>query len=92
MILGIIITDIIISKEVFKLDLELGLISVGNNLYYSLSYVALILISIHIGLHWVSIMGFFKRIFNLKTFNKARTIVLRIITLLIVIAGIRGSF
>ena len=61
-------------------------------MHYSLDYVALILISIHIGLHWVSIMGFFKRIFNLKTFNKVRTIVLRIITLLIVIAGIRGSF
>ena len=91
-IAGIIITGIIISKVIFGFDLNADLVLAASGLHHSLGYIALILISIHLGLHWSSIMAFFRKIFNLKTFNVVRTTVLRIITFLIVIAGIRGSF
>ena len=91
-VLGIIITGIIISKELFSLGFSSDLMLQASSLHHSLGYIALILISVHIGIHWSAIMAFCRKIFNLKTFNKARTIALRIITLLIVIAGIKGSF
>ncbi len=87
-IIGITITGIMISKELFPFALT-GFVS---SLHHSLSYLALILISVHIGLHWLEIMSGFRKLFRLETLNKGRTYFLRVVTIFIVILGIKGSF
>jgi len=85
---GIIITGIMISKEIFPF----GYIGFTSSLHHSLSYLSIILISVHIGLHWQEIMGGFRKLFRLKTLSKLRTYSLRVVTIFIVIFGIKGSF
>lgn len=85
---GIATTGILISKEIFPF----GMTGFVSSLHHSLSYLALIMISVHIGLHWTEIMGAFRKMFHLSTLNKVRTAFMRLITLVIVILGIKGSF
>ncbi len=85
---GIVVTGIMVSKEIFPF----GYIGFVSTLHHSLSYLALILISVHVGLHWFEIMGAFRKIFKLENVNRARTYFLRIVTLFIVFFGIKGSF
>ena len=85
---GIVITGIMVSKEIFPF----GLTGTVSSVHHSLSYLALILISVHVGLHWLEIMGAFRKIFKLENLNKARTYFLRVVTLFIVFFGIKGSF
>lgn len=85
---AIIVTGIMISKEIFPF----GYVGLVSGLHHSLSYLSLILISIHLGLHWSSILEAFRKMFRLKKLNRARTYALRIVTLLIVFFGIKGSF
>lgn len=59
--------------------------------HLSASYSSLILISIHIGFHWKSLMMSFKRLVNLQTESKARTMIARVLASLLVLAGIRYS-
>ncbi|MDD2371491.1 MAG: DUF4405 domain-containing protein [Firmicutes bacterium] len=87
-VVGIIFTGILISKELFPFAMT-GFVS---SLHHSLSYLALILISVHIGLHWLEIMGGLRKLFRLETLNKGRTYFLRVVTIFIVIFGIKGSF
>lgn len=85
---AIVATGIMISKEIFPF----GYVGLVSGLHHSLSYLSLILISIHVGLHWSSIMDAFRKMFRLEKLNRARTYVLRLVTLLIVFFGIKGSF
>lgn len=86
---GIALTGILISKEIFSFGV--GTLKMSA-MHHSLSYLALILISVHLGLHWKSIMNGMKKMFRLKAVSTARTVFMRFLTLLIVLAGIRGSF
>lgn len=87
-ITGIVATGIMISKEIFPF----GYVGFVSSLHHSLSYLSLILISVHVGLHWSDILGAFRKVFRLERFNKARTYGLRLVTILIVLLGIKGSF
>ncbi len=85
---GIVVTGIMVSKEIFPFGYS-GFVS---QLHHSLSYLSLILISVHVGLHWCEIMCAFRKMFRIQNLNKARTYFLRIVTLFIVFFGIKGSF
>lgn len=56
------------------------------------TYGGLILIAIHMGMYWNVVMGFFRRILKLQAVNKLRTVVLRILALIIAILGVKASF
>lgn len=62
---AIIVTGVIISKVVFQN------ISIGNErwlqmLHLSVSYITLVLVAIHVGLHWQWVMMLSKKIFKVK--------------------------
>lgn len=65
----IIITGVLISKVLFP-NIASGNSSVYKMLHMSLSYTALLLIGIHIGLHWNWVMNVFKKIFKIPSENK----------------------
>lgn len=88
----IVSTGILISKEIFSFSADANLLSTLSALHHSTATLGLLLISIHIGLHWNPIMATFRKLFNLKTLDKARTYALRAVTLAIVALGIRGSY
>ncbi|HBQ64028.1 MAG TPA: hypothetical protein DD727_03720 [Clostridiales bacterium] len=54
------------------------------------SYTALILLSVHIGLHWQSIMNFFRKLLKMSNFSRVRTGFAQALSLVIVLAGIRS--
>lgn len=56
------------------------------------SYGSLIFISIHIGLHWNMIMAMCRKLFNIQHKNAARTFILRLLALALVVVGIKSSF
>lgn len=69
-IMGIIvITGVLISKVLFS-NIGSRNSSVYKILHMSLSYTALLLIGIHIGLHWNWVMNVFKKIFKIPARNK----------------------
>jgi len=87
----IIISGVLISQEI------LTSIQAKNLLFWSewhhfAAYSALVLISIHIGMHWQSIMGMFKKIFKLSGENALRTLVCRILAVVIMFLGIKVLF
>ena len=78
------LSGILISKSLFTF------ISVDNGILWSaihtsFAYGSLILVSVHIGLHWKYIISAFRKMFDLRTESKPRTIVLRSIAALLVI-------
>ncbi|RDU22264.1 DUF4405 domain-containing protein [Anaerosacchariphilus polymeriproducens] len=56
------------------------------------AYTAFILISIHLGLHWNMIMQMGRKVFAVKDKNKIRTMLLRVIALLMAVLGVKSSF
>ena len=87
----IVISGILISQNI--------LISIqGNDLlfwstwHHFASYSALVLISIHIGLHWQSIMNMTKKIFKLSCNNVIRTTVCRVLAIIIMFFGVKVLF
>ncbi|MGC7870643.1 DUF4405 domain-containing protein [Desulfosporosinus sp. SYSU MS00001] len=62
----IIVSGILISKVLFP-NLRVGNEGLFRTFHVSASYSTLLLIGIHIGLHWKWIMGFFKNLFKIKS-------------------------
>ena len=84
-----VITGILISQSLFTA------ISTSNNtvwseLHHFAAYSSFILISLHVGLHWNMIMGFFKKTFRMKKENGTRTWLARAISLSLAILGIKA--
>lgn len=85
-------TGVLMSESLFNFRLSLTQTSIVSAVHHTLSYLTLLLLAVHIGLHWTAIMAGFRKMFHLQTLNRARTFILRGITLAIVVLGIRGSF
>ncbi len=85
-----VLSGIFISKVLFT-SLVVSNVEFWSYIHKPIAYVCLILISIHLGLHWKYIMASFKKMLNLKEVSKGRTLVSRLFALVIVIAGIRSS-
>jgi hypothetical protein len=58
----------------------------------SVAYWGLILIAVHVGMHWEMIMAAMRRMMRITEPNRLRTMVLRVITALIFAYGVYASF
>lgn len=87
----IIITGIFISKKLFP-GLALGNSMVLKSLHVFLSYCSLLLIGIHIGLHWNWAMITFKRIFKITEKKKVYSYFSKILVALLLIFGIYSTY
>lgn len=85
-------TGVLLSRELFSLDIPASLLSGVSALHHASAWLGLVMISVHVGLHWSFIMAAFRRMFNLKSLNKGRVLAMRVITLAIVVLGIKGSY
>ncbi len=85
----IIISGVMISQFVFN-GFNSQNIPFWSEWHHFSAYSALILISVHIGLHWKIIMNMTKKLLGLTGENKMRTVLSRLITVFIVMMGIRS--
>lgn len=87
----IIITGIFISKKLFP-SLALGNSMVLKNLHVFLSYCSLLLIGIHVGLHWNWAMITFRKIFKITEKKKMYSYFSKILVVLLLIFGIYSTY
>ena len=85
----IIISGILISQELFP-SLNADNITLWSNLHHFAAYFSLILISVHIGLHWEMIMFGFRKMLSIKKESKVRKTILRVMSFAIAILGIKA--
>ena len=81
----IIVTGLYISKVIFA-NIHVGNVAAIRTLHVSLSYLALLLVGIHIGLHWKWIMGFSKNAAKAK-FSKPAGTAAQLLILILLFAG-----
>ena len=90
-IIVIIVTGVLISKALFP-----GFSSIGGKslqgLHISLSYFCLILIGIHVGLHWNWVMITFKRIFKITEKKKIYSYISKILMVLVLTFGVYSTY
>lgn len=87
-----VLTGISISRELLPFLSALNKnIELWTPVHLASSYVSLILISIHLGLHWKYLMNLFKKMFRVYSGNAAQPVILRILAAGLVIIGIRYS-
>lgn len=82
-------SGVLISTELFSFVLTDRLFWV--TVHHIAAYGGLILISIHIGLHWKSILGAARKLSGIRSQSRLRTFLLRTLALTIAILGIRSS-
>lgn len=85
-VLAIIISGISISKVLFSW-LRLDWLPNLKGIHVFASYLILMIIGIHLGLHWKWVMNTFKKIFNIKE-KKILTYIARALTIIVMIFGI----
>lgn len=85
------VTGILISKELFQFSLEGNQTRLASALHKSTAYISLILISIHIGMHWSTIMTKVRKGLHLNQESRVRTIAARAVAVLIMLMGIKSS-
>lgn len=81
------LSGILISQNLFTY-LNARNIKIWSNLHHLFAYGFLVVIGIHLGLHWQYVMNIFKKIFKIKKTNNIIKTILRITFLGIVIFGI----
>lgn len=89
---GLMVSGIMMSREVFAfLSIEGGM-GFARMLHMLSAYWGLVLMSIHIGLHWNMVMGMMRKISgpHKQEARRGRTITLRLITLAISASGINA--
>lgn len=83
----IVVTGILISRVVFP-DLTIGNEQSMKMLHLSVSYLTLILVAIHVGLHWQWVMNMFKKTFRIKSSTTSLGYVAKIVTVLTLLFGL----
>ncbi|GHU84157.1 membrane protein [Spirochaetia bacterium] len=63
-----------------------------RQIHTTAAYCGLLLIAVHVGVHWEMIMNAFRKMFKITGKNNARRIILRTIAVLIVVCGLWASF
>ena len=95
-LLFILVTFIIISGVLISQNILTSI--QGNDLlfwsewHHFAAYSALILISIHIGMHWQSIMNMFRKLFKISGQNIVRKTICRLFAVIIMILGMKVLF
>lgn len=89
--LTLLITSLMISRDVFGfLALDGGFTL--REIHKLVSYWAMIIVSIHLGLHWSMVMGAVRGALGVAKGNGGRTLALRMIAAAIVACGVDSSF
>ena len=81
----ILVSGVLISKILFP-NLRLGNESWFKLSHISISYLTLILIGIHIGLHWKWIINYSKKLFNIKS-SKATSVIAKLAMVILLVFG-----
>ena len=89
--LTLLVTSVIISQGVFSF-LPLSSTVSARQIHTLVGYLALLIVSVHLGLHWTMIMGVARRMLKVTEDNQLRTLVLRILTAGIAAFGIQSLF
>lgn len=87
--LTLLITSVIISQAVFSF-LPLSSTVSARQLHTMVGYLALLIVAVHLGLHWTIIIGVVRRLLNVTEESRARTVVLRIVAAGIAAFGIQS--
>ncbi|WP_319529565.1 DUF4405 domain-containing protein [uncultured Cohaesibacter sp.] len=87
---ALLITSLMISRDLFWF---LGLSGdfFARQIHTLCAYWVLVIIGVHLGLHWVMIMGFARSLFGISTHNGARALLLRAFTILVAMYGVFAS-
>ena len=89
--LTLLVTSLMISRDVFGfLALDGGF--TVREIHKLASYWAMIIVSIHLGLHWSMVMGAVRGALGVAKGNRGRTLALRMIAAAIVAYGVDSSF
>lgn len=86
-----VVSGILISQNIFKIFQTKNLLFWSTWHHFS-AYSAFVLISIHIGMHWQSVINMTKKIFKLSDINNVRTIISRILAVVIIFLGVKILF
>lgn len=84
-----VISGILISQSLFP-EISLSDTSVWSPLHHFAAYSSLVLISVHLGLHWSMIINFFKKVLKMRNENGTRTWLARVIALALAIFGVKA--
>lgn len=84
-------TSVIISQTVFSF-LPLTSSFTARQIHASVAYLALLIAAVHLGLHWSMIMSVVSGRLGITTESKLRTVVLRVIAIMIAASGVRSLF
>lgn len=87
----VMISSVPISRDLF------AFIPINNNMsllqiHIMTSYWGFILMSVHIGMSWGTIINAVRKMRGITSTNRIRTIVLRVLAVLIVVYGVQASF
>lgn len=88
----VVATGILISQELFSSYFSLANAYLISTIHHSSAYIGLILISVHIGLHWSCIMSIVKTKLHLKDVSRIRTVFSRMVAIAIMLFGIQSSY
>lgn len=85
--LSLLVTSLIISQAVFSF-LPLTSTFTARQIHTLVAYVALLIAALHLGLHWSLLMNVVRAGLGIRTRNRLRTIVLRVLALVIAVYGV----
>ncbi|WP_417463287.1 DUF4405 domain-containing protein [Kordiimonas sp.] len=87
----LLVSSVIVSRDVFGfLGIEGGL--PARDVHMLAAYLALIIVSLHLGMHWYIIMGALNAVFGITERRGLRTFTMRLITFGVAACGVLSSF
>lgn len=87
---ALLITSLMISRDLFWF-LGLNGDFLARQIHTLCAYWVLVIIGVHLGMHWVMIMGFARSLLGISTHNGVRRLLLRALTILVAIYGVFAS-
>ena len=87
--LALLVTSVIISQAVFSV-LPLSSSVGARQIHTMVGYLALLIVAVHLGLHWTMIMGVVRRLLKVTEENCLRTIMLRILAAGVAVFGVQS--
>jgi hypothetical protein len=85
-------TGILISQELFASAFAVSDPLLISAIHHSSATIGLILVSVHIGLHWPCVMSIIKNKLHLKNASRLRTALSRIVAVAIMLLGVQSSY
>ena len=87
--LTLLVTSVIISEAVFSF-LPLSSTVSARQIHTMVGYVALLIVAVHLGLHWTIIMGVVRRLLRITEGSRLRASILRLLAIAIAAFGLQS--